>query len=100
MALNHDNVLMSGGDNGSLYFWDYKTGMLRAAFVYACRHLESYNNILTKCARSKRQDTTSSGFRRACSQARWIAKLAFSPLPLITRAAASSRKSLVVLDSR
>jgi hypothetical protein len=26
MALNHDNVLMSGGDNGSLYFWDYKTG--------------------------------------------------------------------------
>ena len=26
MALNDDNVLMSGGDNGSLYFWDYKTG--------------------------------------------------------------------------
>jgi len=26
MALNQDNVLMSGGDNGSLYFWDWKTG--------------------------------------------------------------------------
>jgi len=26
MALNDDGVLVSGGDNGSLNFWDYKTG--------------------------------------------------------------------------
>lgn len=26
MALNSDNVLFSGGDNGSMYFWDWKSG--------------------------------------------------------------------------
>jgi pleiotropic regulator 1 len=26
IALNKDNVLVSGGDEGSLYFWDYKSG--------------------------------------------------------------------------
>ncbi|KAH3757143.1 Pleiotropic regulator 1 [Pelomyxa schiedti] len=26
IALSSDNVLVSGGDNGSLYFWDWKTG--------------------------------------------------------------------------
>ncbi|KAL6054778.1 Pleiotropic regulator 1 [Balamuthia mandrillaris] len=26
MALNSDNVLVTGGDDGSLYFWDWKTG--------------------------------------------------------------------------
>jgi len=26
LALNEDNVLVSGGDNGSLCFWDYETG--------------------------------------------------------------------------
>lgn len=26
MALNLDNVLVSGGDDGSMYFWDYKSG--------------------------------------------------------------------------
>lgn len=26
LALNLDNVLVSGGDDGSLYFWDYKSG--------------------------------------------------------------------------
>ncbi|KAI8825983.1 WD40-repeat-containing domain protein [Fimicolochytrium jonesii] len=26
MACNRDGVLFSGGDNGSMYFWDYKTG--------------------------------------------------------------------------
>ena len=26
LALNRDNVLVSGGDNGSLYFWDWKSG--------------------------------------------------------------------------
>lgn len=26
LALNSDNVLVSGADNGSLYFWDWKTG--------------------------------------------------------------------------
>eukprot|EP01133_Synstelium_polycarpum_P006387 gene6387-7402_t len=26
MALNQDNVLVSGGDNGSMQFWDWKTG--------------------------------------------------------------------------
>lgn len=26
LALNRDNVLVSGGDNGSLHFWDYKSG--------------------------------------------------------------------------
>jgi pleiotropic regulator 1 len=26
MAVNRDNVLVSGGDNGSLMFWDWKTG--------------------------------------------------------------------------
>ena len=26
MALNEDNVMISGGDNGSMRFWDYETG--------------------------------------------------------------------------
>jgi pleiotropic regulator 1 len=26
LAMNDDDVLVSGGDNGSLYFWDYKSG--------------------------------------------------------------------------
>eukprot|EP00735_Rhodelphis_limneticus_P012086 TRINITY_DN5269_c0_g1::TRINITY_DN5269_c0_g1_i1::g.23426::m.23426 TRINITY_DN5269_c0_g1::TRINITY_DN5269_c0_g1_i1::g.23426 ORF type:complete len:483 (+),score=78.86,sp/Q9WUC8/PLRG1_RAT/52.08/3e-176,WD40/PF00400.27/4.6e-10,WD40/PF00400.27/1.1e-07,WD40/PF00400.27/1.2e-08,WD40/PF00400.27/1e-07,WD40/PF00400.27/0.0016,WD40/PF00400.27/2.5e-05,WD40/PF00400.27/0.054,Nucleoporin_N/PF08801.6/18,Nucleoporin_N/PF08801.6/0.49,Nucleoporin_N/PF08801.6/8.6,Nup160/PF11715.3/47,Nup160/PF11715.3/0.35,Nup160/PF11715.3 len=26
LAVNEQNVLVSGGDNGSLHFWDYKTG--------------------------------------------------------------------------
>jgi len=26
LALNLDNVLMSGGDDGTMYFWDYKSG--------------------------------------------------------------------------
>ncbi|KAJ3030927.1 UNVERIFIED_CONTAM: pre-mRNA-splicing factor prp46 [Siphonaria sp. JEL0065] len=26
LAINQDNVCFSGGDNGSMYFWDYKTG--------------------------------------------------------------------------
>lgn len=26
MALNRDNVLVSGGDNGSLYFFDWASG--------------------------------------------------------------------------
>lgn len=26
MAVNQDNVLVSCGDNGSMNFWDYKTG--------------------------------------------------------------------------
>jgi len=26
MALNEDNVMISGGDNGSMHFWDYETG--------------------------------------------------------------------------
>jgi len=26
VSINHDNVLVSGADNGSLYFWDWKTG--------------------------------------------------------------------------
>lgn len=26
LALNSDNVLVSGGDNGTLHFWDWKTG--------------------------------------------------------------------------
>ena len=26
IALNKDNVLVSGADNGSMYFWDYKSG--------------------------------------------------------------------------
>jgi len=26
MACNHDNVLFSGGDNGSMRFWDWRTG--------------------------------------------------------------------------
>jgi len=26
MVANRDNVLVSGGDNGSIYFWDWKTG--------------------------------------------------------------------------
>lgn len=25
-AINSDNVLVTGGDNGSLYFWDWKSG--------------------------------------------------------------------------
>lgn len=26
LAVNEDGVLVSGGDNGSLHFWDYETG--------------------------------------------------------------------------
>jgi len=26
LSINHDNVLFSGGDNGSMYFWDWKSG--------------------------------------------------------------------------
>ena len=26
LAINRDNVLVSGADNGSLWFWDYKSG--------------------------------------------------------------------------
>jgi pleiotropic regulator 1 len=26
LALNQDNVLVSGGDNGTLYFWDWRSG--------------------------------------------------------------------------
>ena len=26
LAVNADNVLVSGADNGSLHFWDFKTG--------------------------------------------------------------------------
>jgi len=26
LALNLDNVIVSGGDDGSMYFWDYKSG--------------------------------------------------------------------------
>ncbi len=26
LALNEDGVLVSGGDNGSLWFWDWKSG--------------------------------------------------------------------------
>jgi len=26
LACNEDNVVVSGGDNGSLWFWDYKSG--------------------------------------------------------------------------
>jgi pleiotropic regulator 1 len=26
LAVNEDNVLVSGGDNGSMCFWDWKTG--------------------------------------------------------------------------
>lgn len=26
MAVNEDGVLVSGGDNGTVHFWDWKTG--------------------------------------------------------------------------
>lgn len=26
MAVNQDNVLVSGADNGTMYFWDWRTG--------------------------------------------------------------------------
>ena len=26
LAVTHDDVLVSGGDNGTLHFWDFKTG--------------------------------------------------------------------------
>ena len=26
MAINEDNVLVSGSDNGKLHFWDWKSG--------------------------------------------------------------------------
>jgi pleiotropic regulator 1 len=26
LAVNDDNVVVSGGDNGSIHFWDYETG--------------------------------------------------------------------------
>lgn len=27
MAINADNVLFTGGDNGSMHFWDWKSGV-------------------------------------------------------------------------
>lgn len=26
MAVNHDNVMVTGGDNGSVWFWDWTSG--------------------------------------------------------------------------
>lgn len=37
MALNADDVLVSGGDNGTLSFWDYTTGYVSAHPRSGCR---------------------------------------------------------------
>ena len=91
MALNHDNVLMSGGDNGSLYFWDYKTGLcgrvdldlgVPCSFQYYGRVI-----LLAFCCVFL-QDTTSSVCKHVCSQALWIVRQPFSLPPSIVPAVA------------
>lgn len=48
LAINNDNVLVSGGDNGTLYFWDYKTGynFQQITGVAQPGSLDSENGIL------------------------------------------------------
>lgn len=47
LALNHDNVVVSGGDDGSMKFWDYETGYcFQSAHTRAqAGSLESENGI-------------------------------------------------------
>lgn len=47
LSTNHDGVLFSGGDNGSLRFWDYKTGynFQTAESIVQPGSLESENGI-------------------------------------------------------
>lgn len=48
MAINRDNVLVSGADNGSMYFWDWKTGynFQQITAVAQPGSLDSENSIL------------------------------------------------------
>jgi len=48
LAMNSDNVLVSGGDNGTLYFWDWKTGynFQQVTGVAQPGSLDSENGIL------------------------------------------------------
>ncbi|KAJ3334310.1 pre-mRNA-splicing factor prp46 [Blyttiomyces sp. JEL0837] len=47
MCVNNDNVLFSGGDNGSMYFWDYRSGynFQTAETIVQPGSLESENGI-------------------------------------------------------
>lgn len=49
VAMNSDNVLVSGGDNGTLYFWDWKTGynFQQVTGVAQPGSLDSENGILS-----------------------------------------------------
>lgn len=37
MAINEDGVMATGGDNGSLWFWDYKSGNVFQVRGVGCR---------------------------------------------------------------
>jgi WD40 repeat protein len=38
VSTNEDNVLFSGGDNGTITFWDYETGHPFQVYIHACSH--------------------------------------------------------------
>ena len=47
MAVNPEGVLVSGGDNGTMYFWDWRTGYnfqrLQVSFVI---YLVLFNSVI------------------------------------------------------
>ncbi|XP_077984126.1 pleiotropic regulator 1-like [Glandiceps talaboti] len=61
LGVNSDNVMVSGGDNGSMYFWDWKTGynfqriqtvtqpgsLDSEAGVFACKFDHSSSRLIT-----------------------------------------------------
>ena len=51
MAVNEDGVLMSGGDDGSMQFWDYKTGyqFQKAQSIVQPGSLEAENGVMAAC---------------------------------------------------
>lgn len=51
MAVNDDGVLVSGGDDGSLQFWDYKTGYKFQAgqSIVQPGSLEAENGVMAAC---------------------------------------------------
>jgi pleiotropic regulator 1 len=51
LAVNDDGVLVSGGDDGSLHFWDYKTGygFQQTRSVVQPGSLEAENGVMACC---------------------------------------------------
>ena len=74
MALNADDVLVSGGDNGTLSFWDYTTGC-----VWACVASLAVGAALGSPRCVCRAVIGSLRLRPRCSRARWTARLASTP---------------------